>query len=1048
MKTWCVTVFLILLAGLIPLTGAHAQDALNGKYLVTNYTVRDYDGGTQNWEIVQDSKGFIYAANRSGILVYDGSFWQLIGTRLETPLRSIAIDDNDRVYVGAVGEFGYLEPDTLNAFRFVALSDTISANIPDVWETHHVSDGVYFVTRQKIYRYFDGNLSEISSPQGFQRSFLHEDAVYVGISGRGMHKIEGDTLVQLPGIQEMASQYVNSMLKAPSLFRSENGVYLITNTRQTWHYGFDTQRLTRADNAESRRYIAPTETYKSTSLPDGDLAFATLSSGVVITDAHLQVRHVINRDKGLQLNMVLNVFSDRDGSIWAALNNGISRIDMYEHVFKWDETTDFTGGVLSFQKFQDELVIGSSTGLYTTIGFGMTTADIRLSLMTSNNYQIWDMETVRLRDGSEVLLLAGSLGLFYYDGREFHKLLDEAVFSMEDSSLQPGWFYLGLRQGFAAIQLVEITGGRLQVRSVKEYKSPPFEFRSMVEDELGGLWLGSRFNGLFYVRPGFIDGIDENNDSDWVVQFNQEHGLPSLMDNNVHRYSGGLLFTTEKGVFTYDGTGFVRDDRFAAYADEHVFRLQETRPGNFWLISGGNLERLTIADDLEVRQQRYLAYLRDEPLIAFFFTEDIAWVGSGDALYMVRLDQDPGYGGQFSALVRSVYMSQDSLIYRGIGGKDVRLEIPYGQADITFAFAAPRFVIGSGMRYQTMLEGYDRNWSNWSIDTRRTYTNLPNGRYVFRVRAIDVLGVSSEEGVLHVFIPTPWFKTIWAYLFYILVILLVGYGIVRWKLHRVEKQNRNLELKIIQRTAELQVEKRRLESMNENLKALDENRDKFLSVVAHDLRNPLMIIRSSSDLIEEEIEDKAAILEFSKYIRDAALKMQSIIEELLEDRAKKIRLHVDMPVINLAPIVEKICSENAVWADSKDIEISLDLQPDCFVKADGAHIGVIVDNLLSNALKYTPNGKKVTISLERIGDRVKFCVEDEGPGLLATEIQKLGTPGMKLSARPTGGEGSTGMGLYIVKDLLDINGGELKVTSPGRGKGSRFCVELPYADLE
>jgi len=288
-----------------------------------------------------------------------------------------------------------------------------------------------------------------------------------------------------------------------------------------------------------------------------------------------------------------------------------------------------------------------------------------------------------------------------------------------------------------------------------------------------------------------------------------------------------------------------------------------------------------------------------------------------------------------------------------------------------------------------------------------------------------------------------------AYMMYAILLIAITYGIVRFQTDRIARQNRLLEKKVIQRTAELQVEKRRLETMNDNLKALDENRDKFLSVVAHDLRNPLMIIRSSSDLIEEEIKDKNAILEFAGYIRDASVKMQNIIENLLEDRAKKIRLHGDIPVIDVKPIVAKICKENEIWAQSKGIELKLELADGCFIKADGAHIGVIIDNLVANAIKYSSQDKQIDISLVRTkSDQVEITITDQGPGLLTSEIQKIGKPSVKLSAQPTGGESSSGMGLFIVKDLLQSNNGDLSIYSAGRGKGSTFKVIFPVSEME
>jgi signal transduction histidine kinase len=168
--------------------------------------------------------------------------------------------------------------------------------------------------------------------------------------------------------------------------------------------------------------------------------------------------------------------------------------------------------------------------------------------------------------------------------------------------------------------------------------------------------------------------------------------------------------------------------------------------------------------------------------------------------------------------------------------------------------------------------------------------------------------------------------------------------------------------------------------------------------------------------------------------------MQDIIENLLEDRAKKIRLYHDLDVIPVKPIVIKICDENKVWADSKEIEFVTDLEDDCMIKADSAQIGVIFDNIISNAIKYSPLGSHIFIKLYRKENQVIFSVRDEGIGMTSHDIKEIGKAFKTLSAKPTGGETSSGMGLYIVKDLLRSHGGILNVVSDGINKGTTFTI--------
>jgi signal transduction histidine kinase len=1053
MGRWSI---ILVVTGILLFTASpiQADDHIKGRYLVTNYTARQYNAGTQNWDVVQDSKGVIYIANRNGVLTYDGHDWLLTPNSLETPLRSLAISEDDQVYVGSVGEFGVLEADSIGNPLYRLLSGDIDHIITDVWETHTTSSYVYFATRSKVYALntLTDSLSTILSPQsGFQRSFKVYDKVLVGVTSNGLYQLESDSLVALPGFNDFGIEVINSVLEAPNLNGSEQGIYILTNSRKTFHYGLDTNQLRRMDTDAGDEFKIPVQTYRAKNLSNGSFIFATLSNGIVITDSLFNVKHVINRDHGLSVDMTLNVFEDRDGSVWGAMNNGLSRVDFQNNIIMWNTDSEFAGGVLSLTEYKGNLFIGTSSGLLKVETNSEGNPDA-LTEISGSTYQIFDMEVFKNRN-AELLMIAGSTNLAYFDGTTTRSVIDESVFVIAQSERTPGRFFLGLRNGWAVLDVSANRNGRLSILDFRKLELPPFEFRSIEEDSTGGVWLGSRFNGVFYIPREAYETKSGELEPDLIKVLSQSSGLSSNSDNYVVKIGNEVALIASDGLFSLEVADSIQISEHSILGQVKLGNISQVSIVNDrqnFILSNGELYRFQVSEENgQISLTNVLPFLGQEPFSVMHLTNsNEVWVGSADALFKVNLESFPSYTEPFNTIIHSVYLSQDSLISRSLLGQSTILSIPYGQANVTFQYGSTRYIYGYTPRFESKLEGYDGNWSGWSVEKARTYTNLSNGRYTFLVRSIDPFGNISEVGRQVLIVETPWFKSILAYLFYGLLIIAITYGIVRFQTDRIARQNRLLEKKVIQRTAELQVEKRRLETMNDNLKALDENRDKFLSVVAHDLRNPLMIIRSSSDLIEEEIDDKKAILEFAGYIRDASLKMQSIIENLLEDRAKKIRFHDDMPNIDIKPIVAKICKENEIWAHSKNIKLNLDLQDGCVIKADAAQIGVIVDNLVSNAIKYSPHHKEVNISLiKSASGLIEIAIVDNGPGLLPSEIQKIGKPSMKLSAKPTGGEASSGMGLYIVKDLLQVNNGDLSVYSSGRGKGSTFKVLFPSTEL-
>ncbi len=1054
MKWWSF-VALVIGGTLLSASPVQADEHIKGRYLVNNFTARQYNAGTQNWDMVQDSRGVIYVANRNGVLTYDGFDWLLTPNSLETPLRSIAITEDDVVYVGSVGEFGVLVADSIGNPAYKSLSGNLDDVISDVWETHTTSSYVYFATRNRIYVLNRRNdrLTSINPPQnGFQRSFKVHNKIYVGVSTRGLYQVDGDSLVALPGLALLGNEVVNSVLEAPGINGSEEGIYILTNSRKTFHYGLDTAALVRVDDDVSSTFKIPEQTYRARNLRNGDFMFATLSSGVVITDSAFNIKHIINRDHGLMVDMTLNVMEDRDGSIWAALNNGISRVDMYNNILTWNTDSEFAGGVLSLRKYKGSLFIGTSSGLLKVETSDSVNHDA-LTEIPGPTIQIFDMEVLENRN-AELLIIAGSTNLSYYDGLQIRPLIEESVFVLTKSQRQPGRFYLGLRDGWAILDVTVNRNGRLSIQDYQKFEIPPFEFRSIEEDITGGLWLGSRFHGVFYVPRDAYETKNSQLKRESILSLTESNGLASNSDNFITKSEEKIILIAPNGVFNLtseDSITLTAHDQLGHIRLQNIIQIEKGFENQRYLLSNGGLFRVSnLGANGESDVVNLLPFLRQEPFNVMEFVDSSQiWLGSSDALFKVNLKDFPLNRERFHTIIHGVYLDQDSLVSRNIIGIDRELSVPFGRANITFQFGSTRSIYGYTPRFESKLEGYDENWSGWSTEKNRTYTNLTNGNYTFLVRSLDPFGNVSEVGRVVLVVPTPWFKSIVAYIIYALLLIAITYGFVRFQTNRIARQNRLLEKRVIKRTAELQVEKRRLETMNDNLKALDENRDKFLSVVAHDLRNPLMIIRSSSDLIEEEIDDKKAILEFSGYIRDASVKMQDIIENLLEDRAKKIRLHDDMPVIDINPIIRKICKENEIWAQSKNIELNLELNNGCTIKADSAQIGVIVDNLVSNAIKYSPHEKQIFIQLSKTDSYiVEITITDQGPGLLPSEIQKIGKPSVKLSAQPTGGESSSGMGLFIVKDLLQINNGDLSIYSAGRGKGSTFKVLFPYAELE
>lgn len=237
-----------------------------------------------------------------------------------------------------------------------------------------------------------------------------------------------------------------------------------------------------------------------------------------------------------------------------------------------------------------------------------------------------------------------------------------------------------------------------------------------------------------------------------------------------------------------------------------------------------------------------------------------------------------------------------------------------------------------------------------------------------------------------------------------------------------------------------------LESLNLQLKALDAEKNHFLGIVAHDLKNPLTTILMSAEMVEERAErlKPAAVAEYMQMIQRNATRIRTIIMNLLDvKRIESGKIAVDLKPFDLRDFATRLIETYHENAERKRIRLVLEA-PESPVQliSDENIVFQIGDNLLSNALKYSPADRCVFLKLENLGQQVCFSVRDQGPGFTASDKLQLFEKFARLSALPTGGESSTGLGLSIVKRLCELLGGGIACESEP-GAGAMFTVTLP-----
>jgi signal transduction histidine kinase len=267
---------------------------------------------------------------------------------------------------------------------------------------------------------------------------------------------------------------------------------------------------------------------------------------------------------------------------------------------------------------------------------------------------------------------------------------------------------------------------------------------------------------------------------------------------------------------------------------------------------------------------------------------------------------------------------------------------------------------------------------------------------------------------------------------------------------QIQRSNVRLEERVAERTQDLTTANRRLAAQWARLRQANTFKSEILGTVAHDLKNPLGVILGRTEILKEMIAGAGALNNGVEaqlaHIRDAANRLTEMVDDLVADAmADALDITVRREPINLSTLVQEVAEANRPLAARKEQSISVRASGNHTAMCDSDRIREAIDNLVSNAVKYSPIGGAIDILVTQEDHNIVVEVADNGAGLGPEDISRLFGRFQRLSAKPTAGETSTGLGLSIVKRIVDLHGGQIRVESAGPGKGATFRMSLPVA---
>jgi ligand-binding sensor domain-containing protein len=793
---------------------------------IINFSNNVFQGGTQTWDIRQDATGRMYFANNEGLLTYDGSYWKTYQQPNKSILRSIAIDNN-RIYAGGQDEIGYYAPDDRGILQYTSLKNLIAkqySTFTDVWEIEVFKQSVFFRTWDRIFEYKNDAIRTFPAENGWQIMKKTGDKLIAHDRKRGLFQFVNDNWQPL-GPESSAPKFEvtglvdlgNDSLLLSSL---QDGLFIYSK-------GVLSKKMTGSDNDFSKDHIYCFEKINSTEFVAG-----TTSRGCVVINADGQVVQQIARPEGLQNNNVLSVFLDKDHNLWAGLDNGISFI-AYNAAIKYikpgkpDELSGYSTRV-----HNNALYIATSDGAYFA-PLSQSSKDLSFSKADFIKIKNSGGQSWRLDEINNELLMGHHNGSFLIRQNEAVQL----------TAGSGAWIFLPTSSVFPAKNILTGTYGGL---TMLEYSDNKFSnlgelsgmhesLRFMAIDNDNSVWASHPYRGVYKMM------LASDGRSFTYELFTEKDGLPSTFRNNVFRLKNRVVFATEKGVYEFDA-GKKRFEKspllFGVFGSTMVQYLNEDEDGNIWFCAGKKIGVVSFTNDKHLPVLTYFPELVGKILAGFEniypYNKENIFIASNIGIIHLNYKKYINGNVKPDILLTQVKMSgkSDSLVFGGYSQHSYdSLSTPMGNAGLRFPnsnnsfhfeFSSPAFGIQNSIHYSYQLKGYDRGWSVPTTKTEKEYTNLPEGRYTFVVKAYDNLGNESEAVSYSFVIDPAWYKTAWAYFIYVVLLLAFIYVVNRWQKRKFSRQQLRFEeeqkrLKYIHQLEMEKNEKEIIQLQNEKL---------------------------------------------------------------------------------------------------------------------------------------------------------------------------------------------------------------------------------------